>query len=108
MSFCTHGNYQGVPTCSFGCEKDMLPGECPAAPAAPLPGNFSQNIFAGNFLTQLQEIFVMAFYHIIHSYCLKIPKAFCKSRLSCAEIAFYHNVRQHTFSEICICRKFYI
>jgi hypothetical protein len=25
-------------------------GKCPAAPAAPLPGNVSQNIFAGNFL----------------------------------------------------------
>jgi hypothetical protein len=26
------------------------PGKCLAAPAAPLPGTFSQNIFAGNFL----------------------------------------------------------
>jgi hypothetical protein len=38
---------------------------------------------------------------------LSFTKAFCKSRLSCAEVEVYHNVRHHMFSEICICRKFY-
>ena len=35
-------------------------GKCLAVPAAPLPGNFYQNIFSGNFLT-LQEIFVILY-----------------------------------------------
>ena len=30
-------------------------GKCPATPAAPLPGNVSQNIFAGNFLTSCRK-----------------------------------------------------
>lgn len=41
------------------------------------------------------------------AYCLEIPKVFCKSRLSHAEIKICHNVRPHdTFSEIYLCRKF--
>ena len=39
--------------------------------------------------------------HIIY---LLFTKAFCKSRLSCAESEVYHNVRHHMFSGIYICR----
>jgi hypothetical protein len=35
-------------------------------------------------------------------YCLKFAKAFCKSRLVCAEIEVGQNVRHHTFSRIYI------
>jgi hypothetical protein len=43
--------------------------------------------------------------HVIY---FMFTNVFCKLRLSCAEIEVYHNVRHHTFSEICICGKFYI
>ena len=40
---------------------------------------------------------------------LMFTKAFCKSRLACAAIEVYNiNVRHHTFSEIYMCRTFYI
>jgi hypothetical protein len=59
-------------------------GKCPAAPAAPLPGNVSQNIFAGNFLTPCRK-FLSSYIlecHIIYLFSLKISKAFCKLILS--------------------------
>ena len=43
--------------------------------------------------------------HVIY---FMFTNVFCKSRLSCAKIEVYHNMQHHTFSEICICRKFYI
>jgi hypothetical protein len=55
-------------------------GKCPAAPAAPLPGNVSQNIFAGNFLTPCRK-FLSSYIlecHIIYLFSLEISKAFCK------------------------------
>ena len=60
-----------------------------------------------NFSCILQEIFVIPYCHIIY---FLFTKAFCKSRLSCAEIEVYHNVRlsqcgHHTSH---ICWKFYI
>jgi hypothetical protein len=60
---------------------------------------------ARKFLT-IENIFARNFCHIIYLYCSKIPKAFCKSRLSCAEIEVYHTVLHHACSEIYICRTF--
>jgi hypothetical protein len=32
-------------------------GKCPAAPAAPLPGNFSQKLLAGNIFVSRRKFF---------------------------------------------------
>ena len=72
-------------TCEISCSTlEIRAGKCPAAPAAPLPGNVSQNIFAGNFLTPCRK-FLSSYIlecHIIYLFSLKISKAFCKLILS--------------------------
>jgi hypothetical protein len=69
------------------------------------------------FSFTLQEIFVIFQtgmpYNLLFVYksILQVVIIFIwcfEKRLSCAEIEVYHNVRHHTFSEIYICRKFYI
>jgi hypothetical protein len=59
--------------------------KCLAAPAALLPGNVSQNIFAGNFLTSCRK-FLSSYIlecHIIYLLLkLNISKAFCNLILS--------------------------
>ena len=63
------------------------------------------SIFAGN-LDLAGNICPLIYWNaLLFTSCLTISKAFC---LSCAEIEVYHTVRHHTFSEIYICRKFYI
>jgi hypothetical protein len=59
-------------------------GKCLAVPAAPLPGNVYQNIFAGNFLTLHRIIYLL------------FTKAFFKSRLSCAYVDL-HSHRKLVF-----------
>jgi hypothetical protein len=55
----------------------------------------------GNILTSYRKFFVVI-YTGVPNYLLivNIPKALCKSRMSCDEIEVYHNVRHNTSSEI--------
>jgi hypothetical protein len=78
--------------------------QCPAATAAPLPGNFSQNIFTANLLTSCRKFlssYMQCWDAISFTYCLQ--KHFASRLLKF--IILWGTIRSLKSQ---ICRKFYI